>query len=109
MEAWTSTATDIAGRIQEVRTACKSWLALSPFFATRGYHLYNFTSLHQGAVPPAHPQHTPTGANTGNPYPYARTIAEEDSHLAFPFVMVRLEFFYAFEFEHAELKLSLRH
>lgn len=86
MDAWTRKAKDIKGLIQECKDASVNWHSLAPFFASRGYHLYDYPSLREGAVPPAHPQHTPATVGANDPYPHARTISAED--LAFPFIQV---------------------
>lgn len=85
--------TELYGR--EARAIIRTWKFLGPFFASRGYTLYQsrpprtFDLLPAPATKLAKPRVTPE-------FPYARRAYERDKEMMFPFI-VRIYYIYYVE------------
>lgn len=73
--AWTPTY-DIDTAYQNARKTEKMWMALAPYFATRGYFLYEVAPSYE-CLPPSTIGHKTDG------YPYARMFIGEEADFKF--------------------------
>ncbi|KAG2004502.1 other/AgaK1 protein kinase [Coprinopsis cinerea AmutBmut pab1-1] len=76
---WTSTQDTTIPYEEEIKITAKRWALLTPFFASRGYHLYEPSKLPQ-TMPPSSLK---PPADVDESYPYARRRVRDEQGLAF--------------------------